>query len=146
MKVLHQKPSFAKGNPYLLLVQVCENSFWKLIFRVILWLHNLNLPFLFLVENDVVSTANPPSSQAVCTIPTVVGRSVIPRLTSSCNQPLPNGTKQNRSPNSSISKRPHSPTLEESPKRVKDIQLVNTLRFINVSIFGTSIHCFINNY
>ncbi|XP_078260884.1 poly(A) polymerase gamma-like isoform X1 [Rhinoraja longicauda] len=75
-------------------------------------------------KNDVVSTANPPSSQAVCTIPTVVGRSVIPRLTSSCNQPLPNGTKLNRSPNGSTSKRPHSPTLEESPKRVKDIQLI----------------------
>ncbi|XP_067845152.1 poly(A) polymerase gamma isoform X3 [Heptranchias perlo] len=74
-------------------------------------------------KNDPASTANP-TPQAVCTIPTVVGRSVIPRLTSPCNQPLPNGTKLNPSPNSSSSKRPHSPTLEESPKRLKDLQLM----------------------
>ncbi|XP_067901789.1 poly(A) polymerase gamma-like [Heterodontus francisci] len=76
-------------------------------------------------KNDPVSTANPTPSQALCTIPTVVGRSVIPRLASPpCNQPLPNGTKLNPSPNSSSSKRPHSPTLEESPKRLKDLQLI----------------------
>uniref|UniRef100_UPI00398F1E3F poly(A) polymerase gamma isoform X2 n=1 Tax=Pristiophorus japonicus TaxID=55135 RepID=UPI00398F1E3F len=74
-------------------------------------------------KSDLASTANPSPPPAVCTIPTVVGRSVIPRLTSPSNQPLPNGTKLNTSPNSS-SKRPHSPTLEESPKRLKDLQLM----------------------
>uniref|UniRef100_A0A4W3GP12 polynucleotide adenylyltransferase n=1 Tax=Callorhinchus milii TaxID=7868 RepID=A0A4W3GP12_CALMI len=65
---------------------------------------------------------------SVCTIPTVVGRNVIPRLTSPSNQPLPNGTRLNPSPNSSTSKRPHSPILEESPKRLKDLQMVTTSR------------------
>ncbi|XP_072363908.1 poly(A) polymerase gamma isoform X2 [Scyliorhinus torazame] len=74
-------------------------------------------------KNDLISMANP-TPQALCTIPTVVGRSVIPRLTSPCNQPLPNGTKLTPSPNSSSSKRPHSPTLEESPKRLKDLPLM----------------------
>uniref|UniRef100_A0A4W3GQG5 polynucleotide adenylyltransferase n=1 Tax=Callorhinchus milii TaxID=7868 RepID=A0A4W3GQG5_CALMI len=74
------------------------------------------------------STGNPTISQAVCTIPTVVGRNVIPRLTSPSNQPLPNGTRLNPSPNSSTSKRPHSPILEESPKRLKDLQMVTTSR------------------
>uniref|UniRef100_A0A4W3GQF5 polynucleotide adenylyltransferase n=1 Tax=Callorhinchus milii TaxID=7868 RepID=A0A4W3GQF5_CALMI len=66
--------------------------------------------------------------KSVCTIPTVVGRNVIPRLTSPSNQPLPNGTRLNPSPNSSTSKRPHSPILEESPKRLKDLQMVTTSR------------------
>ncbi|XP_038665109.1 poly(A) polymerase gamma isoform X1 [Scyliorhinus canicula] len=75
-------------------------------------------------KNDLISMTNP-TPQALCTIPTVVGRSVIPRLTSPpCNQPLPNGTKLNPSPNSSSSKRSHSPTLEESPKRLKDLPLM----------------------
>eukprot|EP00061_Rhincodon_typus_P012650 g38520.t1 len=43
------------------------------------------------------------------------------------NQPLPNGTKLSPSPNSSSSKRPHSPTLEESPKRLKDLPLMCTI-------------------
>ncbi|XP_007890567.1 poly(A) polymerase gamma isoform X2 [Callorhinchus milii] len=75
-------------------------------------------------ENEPTSTGNPTISQAVCTIPTVVGRNVIPRLTSPSNQPLPNGTRLNPSPNSSTSKRPHSPILEESPKRLKDLQML----------------------
>uniref|UniRef100_A0A4W3GQH9 polynucleotide adenylyltransferase n=1 Tax=Callorhinchus milii TaxID=7868 RepID=A0A4W3GQH9_CALMI len=69
-----------------------------------------------------------PETKLVCTIPTVVGRNVIPRLTSPSNQPLPNGTRLNPSPNSSTSKRPHSPILEESPKRLKDLQMVTTSR------------------
>uniref|UniRef100_A0A4W3H5E2 polynucleotide adenylyltransferase n=1 Tax=Callorhinchus milii TaxID=7868 RepID=A0A4W3H5E2_CALMI len=79
-------------------------------------------------KNEPTSTGNPTISQAVCTIPTVVGRNVIPRLTSPSNQPLPNGTRLNPSPNSSTSKRPHSPILEESPKRLKDLQMVTTSR------------------
>ncbi|XP_048391881.1 poly(A) polymerase gamma-like isoform X2 [Stegostoma tigrinum] len=78
-------------------------------------------------KNDPISTTNSTPSQALCSIPTVVGRSIIPRLTSPCNQPLPNGTKLTPSPNSSSSKRPHSPTLEESPKRLKDLPLMCTI-------------------
>ncbi|XP_060687520.1 poly(A) polymerase gamma-like isoform X1 [Hemiscyllium ocellatum] len=79
-------------------------------------------------KNDSISTTTSSTpSQALCSIPTVVGRSVIPRLTSPCNQPLPNGTKLTTSPNSSSSKRPHSPTLEESPKRLKDLPVMCTI-------------------
>ncbi|XP_026134194.1 poly(A) polymerase gamma isoform X1 [Carassius auratus] len=59
-----------------------------------------------------------PAPPAGNTIPTVVGRSVIPRITSSCPSPteLPNSV--NGAP-----KRPHSPSLEDPPKRHKDTEV-----------------------
>ncbi|XP_059373459.1 poly(A) polymerase gamma isoform X1 [Carassius carassius] len=62
--------------------------------------------------------AKPPAPPAGNTIPTVVGRSVIPRITSSCPSPaeLPNSV--NGAP-----KRPHSPSLEDPPKRHKDTEV-----------------------
>nr|XP_015218741.1 PREDICTED: poly(A) polymerase gamma isoform X2 [Lepisosteus oculatus] len=57
------------------------------------------------------------------TIPTVVGRNVIPRLSPNSQPPhqLPNGVA-NVTINGSAPKRPHSPSLEESPKRLKDTE------------------------
>ncbi|XP_076142055.1 poly(A) polymerase gamma [Alosa pseudoharengus] len=56
--------------------------------------------------------AKPPSpTPAGSTIPTVVGRSVIPRASSNSPTELPNGAGP------APPKRPHSPTLEEPPKR-----------------------------
>ncbi|KAF4105803.1 hypothetical protein G5714_013465 [Onychostoma macrolepis] len=62
--------------------------------------------------------AKPPAPPAGNTIPTVVGRSVIPRITSSSPSlaELPNSV--NGAP-----KRPHSPSLEDPPKRHKDTEV-----------------------
>ncbi|XP_067242401.1 poly(A) polymerase gamma isoform X2 [Chanodichthys erythropterus] len=62
--------------------------------------------------------AKPPTPPTGNTIPTVVGRSVIPRITSSSPSPtdLPNSV--NGAP-----KRPHSPSLEDPPKRHKDTEV-----------------------
>ncbi|XP_043111804.1 poly(A) polymerase gamma isoform X2 [Puntigrus tetrazona] len=62
--------------------------------------------------------AKPPAPPAGNTIPTVVGRSVIPRVTSSSPSlpELPNSV--NGAP-----KRPHSPSLEDPPKRHKDTEV-----------------------
>ncbi|XP_016392131.1 poly(A) polymerase gamma-like isoform X1 [Sinocyclocheilus rhinocerous] len=62
--------------------------------------------------------AKPPTPPAGNTIPTVVGRSVIPRITSSSPglTELPNSV--NGAP-----KRPHSPSLEDPPKRHKDTEV-----------------------
>uniref|UniRef100_A0A671P729 polynucleotide adenylyltransferase n=1 Tax=Sinocyclocheilus anshuiensis TaxID=1608454 RepID=A0A671P729_9TELE len=62
--------------------------------------------------------AKPPAPPAGNTIPTVVGRSVIPRITSSSPSPteLPNSV--NGAP-----KRPHSPSQEDPPKRHKDTEV-----------------------
>lgn len=59
--------------------------------------------------------AKPPTPPAGNTIPTVVGRSVIPRLTASSPE-LANSV--NGAP-----KRPHSPSLEDPPKRHKDTEV-----------------------
>uniref|UniRef100_A0A8C5P9Z1 polynucleotide adenylyltransferase n=1 Tax=Leptobrachium leishanense TaxID=445787 RepID=A0A8C5P9Z1_9ANUR len=59
-----------------------------------------------------------------CTIPTVVGLSVVPRLPSpshSQGQPSQNGLTS-LSPVSAAAKRSHPPCLEESPKRIKDTE------------------------
>uniref|UniRef100_A0A671NZN5 polynucleotide adenylyltransferase n=1 Tax=Sinocyclocheilus anshuiensis TaxID=1608454 RepID=A0A671NZN5_9TELE len=63
-------------------------------------------------------SAKPPAPPAGNTIPTVVGRSVIPRITSSSPSPteLPNSV--NGAP-----KRPHSPSQEDPPKRHKDTEV-----------------------
>ncbi|KTF84560.1 hypothetical protein cypCar_00032081 [Cyprinus carpio] len=62
--------------------------------------------------------AKPPAPPTGNTIPTVVGRSVIPRITSSSPSltELPNSI--NGAP-----KRPHSPSLEDPPKRHKDTEV-----------------------
>ncbi|KAA0717975.1 Poly(A) polymerase gamma [Triplophysa tibetana] len=62
-------------------------------------------------------TATPVSEPpAGSTIPTVVGRNVIPRLISPTPTELPNSL------NGAAPKRPHSPSLEEPPKRHKDTE------------------------
>ncbi|XP_064173229.1 poly(A) polymerase gamma isoform X2 [Anguilla rostrata] len=65
-----------------------------------------------------MSAAPPPGS----TIPTVVGRSVVPRHGSPGGpSELPNGVSAAPAVNgTAAAKRPHSPSLEESPKRLKD--------------------------
>ncbi|XP_030626450.1 poly(A) polymerase gamma isoform X2 [Chanos chanos] len=66
----------------------------------------------------VSPAAKPTTPPAGSTIPTVVGRSVIPRISSPSPSPpdLPNGY------NGTAAKRPHSPSLEEPPKRLKDTE------------------------
>lgn len=62
--------------------------------------------------------AKPPAPPAGNTIPTVVGRSVIPHITSSS----PSLTELTNSVNGAP-KRPHSPSLEDPPKRHKDTEV-----------------------
>uniref|UniRef100_A0A8C1ZPM5 polynucleotide adenylyltransferase n=1 Tax=Cyprinus carpio TaxID=7962 RepID=A0A8C1ZPM5_CYPCA len=63
--------------------------------------------------------AKPPAPPAGNTIPTVVGRSVIPRITSSSPIPTELPNSDNGAP-----KRPHSPSLEDPPKRHKDTEVL----------------------
>uniref|UniRef100_A0A8B9LYA3 polynucleotide adenylyltransferase n=1 Tax=Astyanax mexicanus TaxID=7994 RepID=A0A8B9LYA3_ASTMX len=56
------------------------------------------------------------------TIPTVVGRNIIPRMSP---PDLPNGL------NGAAPKRPHSPSLEEPPKKLKDTEQVSVTELIN---------------
>lgn len=58
------------------------------------------------------------SSPAGSTIPTVVGRSVVPCLDSSRDSTSP--TEQNQNGATAAAKRPHSPTQDGSPKRIRD--------------------------
>ncbi|XP_016121180.1 poly(A) polymerase gamma-like, partial [Sinocyclocheilus grahami] len=62
--------------------------------------------------------AKPPAPPAGNTIPTVVGRSVIPRITSSSPSPTELPSSVNGAP-----KRPHSPSQEDPPKRHKDTEV-----------------------
>ncbi|MGH0170482.1 UNVERIFIED_CONTAM: hypothetical protein FKN15_000433 [Acipenser sinensis] len=77
------------------------------------------------VADPVVKSAQPPAGS---TIPTVVGLNVIPRLTLPTNsqtaQMLLNGVT---SANCTTPKRPHSPSVEESPKRLKDTEKLSVL-------------------
>ncbi|XP_033874266.1 poly(A) polymerase gamma-like isoform X2 [Acipenser ruthenus] len=77
------------------------------------------------VADPVVKSAQPPAGS---TIPTVVGLNVIPRLTLPTNsqtaQMLLNGVT---SANCATPKRPHSPSVEESPKRLKDTEKLTVL-------------------
>ncbi|KAG7463056.1 hypothetical protein MATL_G00191350 [Megalops atlanticus] len=77
--------------------------------------------------------AKPTLPPAGSTIPTVVGRNVIPRPSSLGNaQPeLPNGVG-GPALNGTAPKRPHSPSLEESPKRLKD---ADKLLYVDDSAF-----------
>ncbi|XP_038839135.1 poly(A) polymerase gamma-like isoform X1 [Salvelinus namaycush] len=62
--------------------------------------------------------AEPVSPPAGSTIPTVVGRSVVPCLGSSRDTTSP--TEQNQNGATAASKRPHSPTQDGLPKRIRD--------------------------
>ncbi|KAB1266834.1 Poly polymerase gamma [Camelus dromedarius] len=81
----------------------------------------LSIPVIGAKVDSAVRAVSPP---AVCTIPTVVGRNVIPRITTPHNstqgQPHLNGMSnitKNVTP-----KRSHSPSIDGSSKRLKDIE------------------------
>lgn len=83
----------------------------------------LSIPVIGAKVDSTVKAVSPP---AVCTIPTVVGRNVIPRITTPHNpaqgQPPLNGISnmtKNVTP-----KRSHSPSIDGTPKRLKDIEKV----------------------
>uniref|UniRef100_A0A671P3D9 polynucleotide adenylyltransferase n=1 Tax=Sinocyclocheilus anshuiensis TaxID=1608454 RepID=A0A671P3D9_9TELE len=84
--------------------------------------HLVLLIFIFFSVPIATPAAKPPAPPAGNTIPTVVGRSVIPRITSSSPSPteLPNSV--NGAP-----KRPHSPSQEDPPKRHKDTEVLSSL-------------------
>nr|KAF6430018.1 poly(A) polymerase gamma [Molossus molossus] len=81
----------------------------------------LSIPVIGAKVDSVVKAVSPP---AVCTIPTVVGRNVIPRITTPHNpvqgQPHLNGMA-NITKNV-VPKRSHSPSIDVSSKRLKDIE------------------------
>ncbi|XP_012969080.1 poly(A) polymerase gamma isoform X2 [Mesocricetus auratus] len=81
----------------------------------------LSIPVIGAKVDPTVKAISPPS---VCTIPTVVGRNVIPRVTASHNpvqgQPHLNGLS-NISKNVTP-KRSHSPPTDGTSKRLKDIE------------------------
>lgn len=81
----------------------------------------LSIPVIGAKVEPVVKAVSP---SAVCTIPTVVGRNVIPRITTPHNpaqgQPHLNGIS-NITKNV-MPKRSHSPSLDGSSKRLKDIE------------------------
>uniref|UniRef100_A0A8C7KJ67 polynucleotide adenylyltransferase n=1 Tax=Oncorhynchus kisutch TaxID=8019 RepID=A0A8C7KJ67_ONCKI len=64
------------------------------------------------------SSECPVSPSAGSTIPTVVGRSVVPCLGSSRDTSSP--TEQNQNGATAAAKRPHSPTQDGPPKRIRD--------------------------
>ncbi|XP_063299817.1 poly(A) polymerase gamma isoform X2 [Pelobates fuscus] len=82
----------------------------------------LSIPGIGLMSDSAAT--NNPEVQSGCTIPTVVGLNVIPRLPSpprhSQGQTLQNDSTS-LSPKSAAAKRAHPPTLEESPKRERAI-------------------------
>ncbi|XP_021101952.1 poly(A) polymerase gamma isoform X2 [Heterocephalus glaber] len=81
----------------------------------------LSIPVIGAKVDSTVKAVSPP---AVCTIPTVVGRNVIPRITTPHNpaqgQPHLNGIS-NMTKNVTT-KRSHSPSIDGTPKRLKDIE------------------------
>ncbi|XP_071001862.1 poly(A) polymerase gamma-like [Oncorhynchus clarkii lewisi] len=66
-------------------------------------------------QGDGVQVVSPPAGS---TIPTVVGRSVVPCLGSSRDTSSP--TEQNQNGATAAAKRPHSPTQDGPPKRIRD--------------------------
>uniref|UniRef100_A0A8C8VEE6 polynucleotide adenylyltransferase n=1 Tax=Pelusios castaneus TaxID=367368 RepID=A0A8C8VEE6_9SAUR len=75
-------------------------------------------------KTEITSTTRAVLPPTGCTIPTVVGRNVIPRLITphpGQGQPLLNGISTRNSKKASP-KRPHSPSSEEYTKRLKDIE------------------------
>ncbi|KAF6105356.1 poly(A) polymerase gamma [Phyllostomus discolor] len=81
----------------------------------------LSIPVIGAKVDSVVKAVSPPT---VCTIPTVVGRNVIPRITTPHNpvqgQPHLNG--MSNIAKSVAPKRSHSPPIDGSSKRLKDIE------------------------
>ncbi|KAF3826752.1 hypothetical protein GH733_009277 [Mirounga leonina] len=79
----------------------------------------LSIPVIGAKVDSAVKAVSPP---AVCTIPTVVGRNVIPRIPTPHNpaqgQPHLNGM----SAKNVTHKRSHSPSVDGSSKRLKDIE------------------------
>ncbi|XP_043910898.1 poly(A) polymerase gamma [Protopterus annectens] len=72
-----------------------------------------------------ISAVKPASSSSVCTIPNVFGGNMSPHFTTPpSNNPEVNGIPAVGSC-CAVSKRPHSPTLEESPKKLKDMEEVS---------------------
>lgn len=86
-------------------------------------LHKCLIIFSFSEVDSTVKAVSPP---AVCTIPTVVGRNVIPRITTPHNpaqgQPHLNG--MSNITKTVTPKRAHSPSIDGTPKRLKDIEKV----------------------
>ncbi|XP_067421297.1 poly(A) polymerase gamma isoform X3 [Emydura macquarii macquarii] len=75
-------------------------------------------------KTEITGTTKAVLPSTGCTIPTVVGRNVIPRLITPPpvqGQPLLNGISTINSTNSAP-KRPHSPSSEECTKRLKDVE------------------------
>uniref|UniRef100_A0A8C0LMQ2 polynucleotide adenylyltransferase n=1 Tax=Canis lupus dingo TaxID=286419 RepID=A0A8C0LMQ2_CANLU len=81
----------------------------------------LSIPVIGAKVDSAVKAVSPP---AVCTIPTVVGRNVIPRIPTPHNptqgQPHLNGMATKNVTH----KRSHSPSIDGSSKRLKDIEKV----------------------
>uniref|UniRef100_A0A2K5JKU5 polynucleotide adenylyltransferase n=1 Tax=Colobus angolensis palliatus TaxID=336983 RepID=A0A2K5JKU5_COLAP len=81
----------------------------------------LSIPVIGAKVDSTVKAVSPP---AVCTIPTVVGRNVIPRITTPHNpaqgQPHLNG--MSNITKTVTPKRAHSPSIDGTPKRLKDIE------------------------
>ncbi|XP_049726373.1 poly(A) polymerase gamma isoform X2 [Elephas maximus indicus] len=81
----------------------------------------LSIPVIGAKADSTVKAVSPP---AVCTIPTVVGRSVIPRATTPHN-PAPGQPHLNGMSNAAKNvtpKRSHSPSVDGSSKRLRDIE------------------------
>ncbi|KAM7171775.1 LOW QUALITY PROTEIN: poly(A) polymerase gamma [Macrochelys suwanniensis] len=79
-------------------------------------------------KTEIAGTTKAVLPPTGCTIPTVVGRNVIPRLITpppAQGQQLLNGISTINSKNAAP-KRPHSPSSEECTKRLKDIEKVKT--------------------
>lgn len=75
-----------------------------------------------LSETSVTQVAKPTVPVTGSTIPTVVGRNVMPRMSppNTSSSDLTNGL------NGAAPKRPHSPSLEEPHKKLKDTEQVNS--------------------
>ncbi|KAJ8781224.1 hypothetical protein J1605_011208 [Eschrichtius robustus] len=81
----------------------------------------LSIPVIGAKVDSAVKAVSPP---AVCTIPTVVGRNVIPRITTphSPAQGQPHLNGMSNITKSVATKRSHSPSIDGSSKRLKDIE------------------------
>ncbi|XP_040285655.1 poly(A) polymerase gamma isoform X1 [Bufo bufo] len=80
------------------------------------------IPVIGSKSDHAIAVTTP--SPTTCTIPTVIGLNVVPPLPSLPNLPQghPHSEMVNISPKSAAAKRTHPPSLEESPKRLKDTE------------------------
>lgn len=88
-------------------------------------------------DTSVNQVAKPTVPITGSTIPTVVGRNVMPRMSSpnTSSSDLTNGL------NGAAPKRPHSPSLEEPHKKLKDTEQVNRpLKTVWMDV-GHFVHC-----